>query len=120
MKGKPESVTLIGGLHPSMEHALLVVDRAWRKYVHEHVVVTGAQEIGHSEGSRHYGILHQTAEGKVIHDTRCMALDFRTRDLTGAQRRQIAPELLRRLGEGEYDIVWEETHLHIEVDPKLL
>lgn len=49
-------------------------------------------------------------------DIRVQAVDFRTNDLGTVARAIIGRELSDRLGT-VYDIVWEDTHLHIEYDP---
>lgn len=110
------------GLHPSLEHALLVIDWVWFEETGEHAILTGWGEEGHSEGSRHYGVrlLHA---GKVFSDLRSHAADIRD-TLTDPQRTRIDQKLRRRLGELEYDLVWERkkdgarSHLHVEVDRK--
>lgn len=98
-------------LHPSLEHALIEVDRAWREVLEEDPVVTGLQEEGHSKKSLHYGILG---------DVRARAGDLRWRG-TEEQRLEIDRRLRARLGTA-YDIVWESlgkpnVHLHVEYDP---
>lgn len=108
--------TVLGpeGAHPSLIHAMLVVDRVWRKVTGRHARITGLAEEGHSEGSLHYGILG---------DTRCRATDIGANDLTPEERMEINADLHRRLPSGEFDIVWEklgtaEAHCHLEVDVK--
>lgn len=108
MKYKLE--TSVGPLHPSLLHALDVVDFVWRKFLNRHPVCTGLAEPGHSERSRHYGL-----KG----DVRCRAADFRIRDLNESEILLVDKELRKRLSvPHEYDMVWEELHLHIEVDRK--
>ena len=115
MKIKNARTTLgVEGAHPSLIHALLVVDRVWRKVTGKHPIVTGLAEEGHSEASKHYGIPG---------DTRCRAFDVRATDLTPEERVEIDAELHRRLGANEFDLPWEHlgtvnAHLHLEVDPK--
>jgi hypothetical protein len=104
-----DSRTVALRLHPSIEYAMDVVDRVWRRLTSLHPIVTGLQEIGHSETSYHYG-----RPG----DTRCRAFDIRTTELTEVQRTSVRQELRVRLPKGEFDVVWEPTHLHIEFDPK--
>ena len=104
----------VEGAHPSLAHAMGVVDRVWRKVTGRHPIVTGLAEEGHSETSRHYGIPG---------DSRCRALDVRAVDLTPEERVEIDAELHRRLGANEFDVVWEalgtvNSHLHLEVDAK--
>ena len=108
--------TVLGpeGAHPSLIHAFGVTDRVWRKVTGRHPLITGLAEEGHSEGSRHYGILG---------DSRCRAFDVRASDLTPEMRMEIDAELHRRLGANEFDVVWEalgtaNSHLHLEVDSK--
>lgn len=102
--------------HHSTLHAMEVVDRVWRKLVGQHARITGLGEEGHSEGSRHYG-----RPG----DIRTMAFDVDAdiQHLPVHLRHVVHEELQRRLGEDEYDLVWEgmdsvHAHLHVEVDPK--
>jgi len=66
------------------------------------VVVTSGTDGQHMVGSKHY-------DGA--------ALDFRTRNLTGAERERFMRTIKRRLGR-DYDVVLELDHLHIEHDPK--
>ena len=65
------------------------------------LVVTGAVE-GHKHPSKHiYG----------------GGLDFRTRDLSGVNKGEFARLCRYRLGDG-FDVVLEESHLHVEYDYK--
>ena len=104
-----EGVTLTR-LHPSIAHALDVIDAYWWKKFGTHVVVTSLGDGTHSEGSLHYG---------VRGDVRCRALDFRIRHLEGAVRAQVRLDLRGLLG-SVYDVVLESDHGHIEFDPKIL
>lgn len=104
-----DSATVVGKLHPAIEHAMNVVDRVWRRVVNTQPVCTGLQEEGHSLGSLHYGISG---------DMRCRAFDIRTRSLNRVLSNTLKTELEMRLGVLEYDIIWEPNHLHIEYQPK--
>lgn len=123
MKTKVSRTVAGFGVHPSIHHAALVIDRVWWMLFQRHPIVTGLGEEGHSEGSRHYGYRVQTAAGKLYSEVRCMAIDIRD-DLSEVERERADAELRQRLGEGEYDLVWETkgdgtpSHLHVEVDPK--
>lgn len=116
MKIKDARTTLgPAGAHPAIIHAADVVDRVWRRVTGHHARIVGLAEEGHSEGSRHYG---------TPSDPRCMAVDFDADEVaaTAEQRAKIAAELLTRLGDLEYDFVWEtlgtpRAHLHLEWDP---
>jgi len=68
-------------------------------------IVTSLLEGEHSENSLHY-------EGK--------AFDLRTRDLTDRQVSDIHDLLeqrLNNLGAGNFDVIVEPTHIHVEWDP---
>lgn len=106
LKGKEPSFLT---LHPSLLHALEVTDRVFRAVTGKHAVVTGLQEEGHSEESRHYG---------RENDVRCRAFDVRIRDFQPSQLESILKELRVRLPSVEFDVVLESSHLHIEVDEK--
>ena len=93
-------------VHPSVLHAMDVVDAFWRQTFGTHAVVTSLGDSNHSEGSLHYG---------VPGDVRTRAFDLRTRDLDGAQKAMVRYALRRLLGEA-YDVILETTHLHIEFD----
>jgi hypothetical protein len=64
--------------------------------------ITSALDGTHSANSLHY-------KGR--------ALDFRTRDLSEAEKQQVFERMKAQLGL-DYDVVLEDTHLHIEYDPK--
>lgn len=109
MKVKQTNTSVIS-MHPSIEHALNVVDRVWFAHTGTHAIVTGLQEEGHSAKSKHYGL---------VGDIRCRAIDIRD-NLDADTRDLIDKELSLRLARGfEFDIVWESNHLHIEYDPKM-
>jgi len=67
------------------------------------VIITSASDGAHSKGSKHY----------TGH-----ALDFRTRNMTIAEKRSLVGLVTEALGK-EFDIVLEEDHLHVEFQPKL-
>ena len=85
--------------------AVMVFEGCWRDLkldiVNEHPHITGGVE-DHEHPSKHvYG----------------GAFDFRTRMLDEAQKEQLRALMKIRLGDG-FDVVLEETHLHVEYDPK--
>jgi len=66
-------------------------------------VVTSAIDGVHSHGSRHYSGL---------------AVDLRTRNIDAEDmKRMVFNDIKHALG-ADFDVVLEETHLHIEFDPK--
>lgn len=66
-------------------------------------VVTSGGDGHHQENSKHY-----TGE----------ALDFRIRDLQPEQMRTLVQLCQKRLGQ-DFDVVLEQSHLHVEYDPKV-
>lgn len=64
-------------------------------------IVTSARDGQHMQGSLHY-------EGK--------ALDLRHRQMTEQSKRLICDDLRSTLG-NDWDVVLEDTHIHIEYDP---
>lgn len=110
--------TVLGpeGAHPAIIYAHLVVDRVWRSVTGRHARVTGLAEEGHSHASLHYG---------VVGDSRCRAIDYDAdaEALSEDERLRVNKELLRRLPDAEFDVIWEslgtpKAHLHVEWDAK--
>ncbi len=66
------------------------------------LVITSVTDGRHSRGSAHYA-------GN--------AFDFRTRHMAQGLPARVKTELVRALG-GDYDVVLEATHIHVEYDPK--
>ena len=64
--------------------------------------ITSGRDGKHMQGSLHY-------TGN--------ALDFRTRNVFASDRNDLRRTIAADLG-GEYDVVLERTHLHVEYDPK--
>lgn len=95
-------------LDPAMAPVIAAVAQARRELGLPQAVITSGNDSVHSTGSLHY--VDQ-------------ALDFRGRDLTLAQGRQLAALVDRILGPG-YDVVFEtfanasNNHLHVEYDPR--
>lgn len=65
-------------------------------------VITSVTDGRHSRGSAHYA-------GN--------AFDFRTRHMGQGLPVRVKAELTQALG-GDYDVVLEATHIHVEYDPK--
>lgn len=117
---------------PGIHHAANVVDRVWRKHTGQQPRITGIQEEGHSEGSRHYGLpgdirwraFDVDADLDHILPPELLGRDPSWRaSKAAAIRSRIESELKERLGSGEFDLVWEGVgtpgaHLHVEEDPK--
>ena len=65
-------------------------------------VVTSGDDGKHGFKSKHY---------------RGDAVDFRTRNLTREQKEQFEHMMKKSLGK-DFDVILEDTHLHVEYDPK--
>lgn len=143
MKIKDQKTAILQ-LHEGMKFCCYVVQNVWAKYTQEEPVVTGGQEVGHSEKSLHYGSKDRT-------DPRCRALDFDSPGLNSTGNwRMLRQDLQRYLGaafqvlpcflikRGSIVTQWVPTydlqevedaleadsesarlsHFHIELDPK--
>jgi hypothetical protein len=114
---KTKAANTVGVIyHHSTLHAMEVMNRVWFDVTGHHARITGLGEEGHSATSLHYG---------TKDDIRCRAFDVDAdkEHCTKIERIKINNQLKKRLGSGEFDIVWEHlnstlAHLHIEVDPK--
>jgi hypothetical protein len=114
---KDTKTVSLGPMHPSLHHALNVIDRVWREHTGNQARITGLGEEGHSRGSLHYGV-----PGDIR--LRAADVDADEQHLPAAKRPALDAELRKRLGVGEFDLVWEGlgtpyAHLHIEVDWRL-
>ena len=89
------------GLQIEMRQALIIADAVWRHHGQE-LVVTAALDGAHSAGSLHYY---------------GYALDLRTRYFGKEQAKVVASGLREGLG-SDYDVVFHQSHIHVEYDPK--
>lgn len=89
------------GLDERVERDIEIIDRTHMRTVGRAAYITSARDGKHSQQSLHYA-------GRAI--------DLRTRDLTQQQRWALQRALADALGE-DYDVILEETHLHVELDP---
>lgn len=76
--------------------------RAYQRIGQKEMWVTSVTDGKHKDGSKHY-------EG--------LAFDLRTRMLTKEQTLRLAA-VMRGILEGEWDVVVEGDHIHVEFDPK--
>lgn len=88
------------GIQPEMLFALQVVHTVYEEN-NVVLVVTSALDGKHKPDSLHYS---------------GYALDFRTRHMPLEVRTLIAVHIAVALGK-QYDVVLEDTHLHVEFDP---
>ncbi len=92
----------IRGLRPEVVLAVVVADQVYGKHGCGDLMVTEGTGGKHGSGSLHYVGL---------------AADLRTGNLPAGTLSVVANDLRALLG-AEYDVVVEETHLHIEFQPK--
>lgn len=98
---KKKAGVKLAGVQWQMFEAALKVEPILEKHGQECVITSGT-EGQHSALSLHY---------------RGWALDFRTTLLPKLHYNLILAELKAALG-GDFDVVFESDHLHIEYDPK--
>ena len=89
------------GLTPQMAIAYIIACFVFAKHG-KPCMITSGSDGKHGPRSKHY-------EGN--------ALDLRTRDFQQQLKVTLRDELKVALG-GQYDVVLEATHLHMEFDPK--
>lgn len=95
-------------LQPQMVIACFVVYTIYAKYGYDSVITSG-NDSSHSKNSLHY-------QGR--------ALDFRTRHIVDAKNNPdlakcnlLAREIRDSLGP-DFDVLFENDHIHVEFDPK--
>jgi hypothetical protein len=90
------------GLRPEILIAVIVANEVWSLHGHN-LVITSITDGQHGENSYHYDGL---------------AIDCRTHYFDGIDEiHEVARELRDRLG-SLYDVVVEQTHIHIEFDER--
>lgn len=99
MKLKP-GVRILG-LRPELMVAVVAAESIWSKKGVEAVITSGVDGT-HSKGSLHY---------------KGLALDFRVNTLPAGTWQEVRNELADALG-GDFDVVLEKDHIHVEFDPK--
>ena len=91
----------LNGITTHMVIALIVAEGAYSKYGAKCIITEGT-------GGKHgIGSLHYVGNG----------LDLRTRNLSAGTDIQVADEIRINLG-GQYDVICESDHIHIEFQPK--
>lgn len=89
------------GINPVMVIADAVVASCF-EHAGAYCMITSCTDGPHSDQSLHYAGL---------------ALDYRTNHITPALAEGVAHLARERLGDG-FDVVLEQTHIHVEYDPK--
>lgn len=100
----------VHGLNTEILVGIMVAESVWAKLaVGTEMVITSGTDGVHSKGSKHY-----TGD----------AVDLRTRDIPKEFHAGIVSELQLALngregnGGGDFDVVLESTHIHLEYDPE--
>lgn len=122
MRFKPGVVTF--GWGPKIERALELADQASWMVLGREGCVTSGRDGNHSENSLHYWRRGGPTEAK--HRRSHGAFDLRTwawhnvPSQIGTAKREAYAEEIRRLLEiefpGEFDVVVEANHIHVEMD----
>lgn len=89
----------LAGMSPTLSIATQIVEPILAKYGQE-LVITSCMDGRHKRSSAHYT---------------GMAIDLRIWDITDADR--CVAEMQRHLG-GNYDVIVEVDHIHLEFDPE--
>jgi hypothetical protein len=94
---------LPNGLRVELLLAIQIASEVWKRHGQE-LVITSLNDSKHRNTSLHYA---------------GAAVDFRTRYFIGDQAATVADDLREALGKNpDYDVVLEETHIHLEWQPK--
>ena len=91
----------LAGIRPEILVAVMAAERAYNRAGYE-LVVTSCADSKHSRGSLHYA---------------GAAVDLRTRGVPADVIQAIVAEIRESLG-ADFDVVLEDTHLHVEYQPK--
>jgi hypothetical protein len=91
----------VKGLQPEILLAIMVAKEVYAD-AGQTFTITSICDGKHSDASLHY---------------KGQAVDIRTRDLSGVTALDIASRIKIRLG-GDYDVVVEGDHIHVEFQPK--
>ncbi len=91
----------LGEVH-ALTLMMMVIDAVFQEVLGNGATITSGVDGKHMFGSKHF----------IGH-----ALDIRTRGIGGLELETITKKLRERLGI-DYDVILEETHLHVEFDPK--
>lgn len=92
----------LNGLQPEMIPAIFAAWARFEQVGAPYVMITSALDGTHSQKSLHY---------------KGLALDFRTNHITPEKAEAVVKAMKMDL-DGQYDIVLESTHIHVEFDPK--
>lgn len=88
------------GIKPELLCGLLIANRIWKEHG-KTLVVTSVVDGKHSPKSAHY---------------KGFAADLRTRYFSIEKKKIVAMQLQDELGD-DFDVVLEDTHMHLEYDP---
>lgn len=94
----------VKGIKPECVMGILFAESLWKLSLgtNDPIVITSITDGKHSDNSLHY---------------KGLGFDIRTKFLTSAQK-SIFFDALKKNMDLEFDIVMEDSHVHVEYDPK--
>lgn len=92
----------LGDLKPQLLIAIMIANDVYKAHSQE-LVITSVDDSTHGKNS-----LHPSGN----------AFDLRTSYFTKQECLQVTQELKEKMPTGDFDIVFENDHIHIEYDPK--
>lgn len=92
----------IKNIRPQTTHGMMVAELIHKQLFGSDITITSISDGKHAANSLHY---------------KGLAFDARTRDLSEEDAKMFASQLRGALG-SDYDVVLEQSHCHIEYDPK--
>lgn len=104
--------TSLDNCHPRVFQIIAMAAPIWEKYGSPDLTITGANETGHSTGSRGF---HHLPDGT------CQAVDLRTWSIPEQEARHRAARELANLLGPFYDVIYERPgergeHIHVQYD----
>src|SRR5213594_3853636 len=93
---------IVGDIKPAIWYAIGIAEIIWRD-LGRSLVVTSLRDGEHITDSLHY---------------KGLAADFRTRDMTDAEKSKAFLRLKLTLDDMGYDVILEKDHAHVEFDPQ--
>lgn len=92
----------VRGASPEIAIAITIVASVFEMYKAD-CIITSLTDGVHGRASRHYS---------------GAAVDFRTRHVSKVDLKDIVRVIEDALGPDDFDVLLEQTHLHVEFDPK--
>jgi hypothetical protein len=109
---KDDSVNVV--LSPLATWALSVASWLFVREGYTCTITSAHDGDTHADNSKHYAARQA---GGGVDPNSADAFDLRTRQMPPANKRAIGEELAAALGT-DFDVILEDTHLHVEYDPR--